>query len=108
MTNNSFIDTATTVAYPVGLNPNNDFGKVQWPDIVANLRVDQAWGAAQIMGAIHQVNGGYFGGTIGGGSCAAGLAGAVGNVCSGHPQDEIGFAVGAGIKVNFPMIGPGE
>src|SRR4029079_11715258 len=67
VTNNSFLDTATTAAYPVGALPGNDFGKVQWPDIVANLRVDQAWGAAQIMGAIHQVNGGYFGGTIGGG-----------------------------------------
>ncbi len=29
------------------------------PDLVANLRVDQAWGSAQIMGAIHQVNASY-------------------------------------------------
>ena len=29
------------------------------PDIVANLRVDQAWGSAQIMGALHQVGGRY-------------------------------------------------
>ena len=108
VTNNSFLDTATVAAYPVGALPGNDFGKVQWPDIVANLRVDQAWGAAQIMGAVHQVNAGYFGGTIGGGTCAAGLAGTAGNVCSGHPDDEIGFAVGAGIKINFPMIGPGD
>ena len=108
VTNNSFLDTATTAAYPVGASAGNDFGKVQWPDIVANIRVDQAWGAAQIMGAIHQVNGGYFGGTIGGGTCAAGIAGTSGNTCSGHPQDEIGFAIGAGIKINFPMIGPGD
>src|SRR5439155_20355306 len=25
-----------------------------------------------------------------------------------HPSDKMGFAVGAGIKVNFPMIGPGD
>ncbi len=33
------------------------------PDIVANLRVDQAWGSAQIMGALHQVNSSYYGGS---------------------------------------------
>jgi hypothetical protein len=59
------------------------------PDIVANLRVDQAWGSAQIMGALHQVNGLYYGGTE----------------VTGHPDDEIGFAVGAGLKLNAPMIG---
>ena len=32
------------------------YGGFQAPDIVANLRVDQAWGSAQIMGALHQVN----------------------------------------------------
>src|SRR5581483_6698118 len=26
----------------------------QMPDIVANLRVDQTWGGAQVMGALHQ------------------------------------------------------
>ena len=31
------------------------------PDIVGNLRVDQAWGSAQIMGAVHQVNAQYYG-----------------------------------------------
>ena len=32
----------------------------QWvPDIVGNLRVDQAWGSAQIMGAMHAVGARY-------------------------------------------------
>ena len=31
------------------------YGGFQAPDVVANLRVDQAWGSAQIMGAIHDV-----------------------------------------------------
>jgi len=81
------------------------------PDIVANLRVDQAWGSAQIMGAVHDASGGYYGGTTAGlfgGSCANGIAGTTSNTCSGHPQDKWGFAVGAGIKINFPMIGPGD
>ena len=30
------------------------------PTVVANLRVDQAWGSAQIMGALHEVNATYY------------------------------------------------
>ena len=38
----------------------NSYGGFQAPDIVANLRVDQAWGSAQIMGALHDVNATYY------------------------------------------------
>jgi hypothetical protein len=68
------------------------YGGFQAPDIVANLRVDQGWGSAQIMGALHQVNAVYYGGFPE----------------TGHPSDEWGFAVGAGIKLNAPMIGQGD
>jgi hypothetical protein len=70
----------------------NAYGGFQTPDIVANLRVDQAWGSAQIMGALHQVNGTYYGATD----------------ATGHPDDKWGFAVGGGIKLNAPMIGQGD
>jgi hypothetical protein len=66
----------------------------QSPDVVANLRIDQAWGSAQIMGALHQVNATYYGGNNA--------------VATGHPGDKWGYAVGAGIKLNAPMIGPGD
>ena len=36
------------------------YGGWQAPDIVGNLRVDQAWGSAQIMGAAHEVNAVYY------------------------------------------------
>ncbi|MCX7313869.1 MAG: porin [Alphaproteobacteria bacterium] len=75
---------------------SGDTTKVRMPDFVGNLRIDQAWGSAQLMGAIHEVGGGYYGTT---------LTGSQGN---GHPNDKIGFAVGAGIKINVPMIGPGD
>jgi hypothetical protein len=73
------------------------YGGFQAPDVVANLRVDQAWGSAQIMGAMHQVTGLYhiFGGS--GGVPA-----------SGHPDDKIGWVIGAGVKLNAPMIGQGD
>ena len=58
------------------------------PDIVGNLRIDQAWGSAQIMGAAHQVNYGTRRPRV--------------------PSDKYGYAVGAGLKVNLPMIGKGD
>jgi Porin subfamily len=71
------------------------YGGSQMPDVVGNLRVDQAWGSAQIMGAWHQVNAGYYG--------TAGLTG-----LPGHPGDESGWALGGGLKLNLPMIGHGD
>ena len=41
---------------------NSSYGGFQAPDVVGNLRVDQAWGSAQIMGALHQVNATYYSG----------------------------------------------
>jgi hypothetical protein len=70
------------------------------PDIVGNLRVDQAWGSAQIMGAIHQVNPAYYG---------DGTGPIVNSVeVSGHPSDKYGWVLGAGLKLNAPMIGVGD
>ena len=71
------------------------YGGFQMPDIVANLRVDQVWGSAQIMGALHQVNTTYYGN-------------ALGDSTTGHPDDKLGFVVGAGLKLNAPMIGQGD
>lgn len=75
-----------------------DYGGFQAPDIVGNLRVDQAWGSAQIMAAYHEVNPLYYDG-----ASAAGAGGV-----SGHPSNEAGWALGAGIKLNAPMIGKGD
>ena len=68
------------------------YGGWQVPDIVGNLRIDQAWGSAQIMGALHQVNAAYYGA----------------NDLTGHPGDVWGFAVGGGIKILTPFIGAGD
>jgi Porin subfamily len=77
----------------VGGTGNSDgYGGWQSPDIVANLRVDQAWGSAQVMGALHEVNAGYYGVTP----------------ATGHPGDSWGYVVGGGIKINAPFISPGD
>jgi hypothetical protein len=71
------------------------------PDIVGNLRVDQAWGSAQVMGALHDDRAAYYstGATIGDPTSANQGAG---------PADVWGYAVGAGILLNLPMIGKGD
>jgi hypothetical protein len=56
------------------------------PDIVGNLRIDQAWGSAQVMGAYHQVN----------------------YAVATDPSDKSGWAFGAGLRVNLPMLGKGD
>ncbi len=75
------------------------YGGFQVPDIVGNLRVDQAWGSAQIMGAAHLVNATYYTPE------AATVSSATEQ---GHPGDKWGYAVGAGLRLNAPMIGPGD
>jgi hypothetical protein len=70
------------------------YGGWQVPDIVANLRVDQAWGGAQVMAALHEVNAPYY----------ANPAGTV-LESAGHPSDQWGWAVGAGLHVNMPIPG---
>ena len=64
---------------------------IRFPDVVGNLRIDQAWGSAQVMGALHDVSNGYIGGEFGTGT-----------------TDAIGWAVGAGVKVNLPSLGAGD
>jgi hypothetical protein len=76
--------------------PNGGYGGFNVPDIVGNLRVDQAWGSAQIMGALHEVNASYYGGP------------ASTTISNGGPETKWGFAVGGGLKLNAPMIGQGD
>ncbi len=61
------------------------YGGQYWPDFVGNLRIDQAWGSAQVMGAVHQLR-----------SATAGI------------DDDVGYAFGGGVTVNLPMLGKGD
>ncbi|HTV35179.1 MAG TPA: porin [Xanthobacteraceae bacterium] len=90
--------SSSTLSVMPGAYGNNAYGGQQAPDVVGNLRVDQAWGSAQVMGAWHNVNPTYYSAAVGGNPSIAG----------GHPSDSSGFAVGAGLKVNFPTVAPGD
>ena len=70
----------------------------QIPDIVGSLRVDQAWGSAQVMGALHQVGARYYA------SSPTASCNDVGGNASGcgYPSDKWGWAVGAGLTLKMP------
>ena len=75
------------------------YGNQNVPDIVGNLRIDQAWGSAQVMGAYHDLNANNATGA----AIQAGVPAA--NTSSMHGS---GWAAGAGVKFNLPMIGKGD
>ena len=60
------------------------------PDIVGNLRVDQAWGSAQLSAAVHDIR-------------TSTLNGAGTNYFDGT-----GWAIQGGVKINLPMIAAGD
>ncbi len=72
------------------------YGGWQSPDIVGNLRLDQTWGGGQIMGALHQLNPLYYG--------SANST----TVADGHASDQWGWVIGAGLRLNFPMVAQGD
>jgi Porin subfamily len=82
-----------------GLFPGSGaYGGFQSPDIVGNIRLDQTWGSAQVMGALHELNAQAYG------ISATGTY----NVNTGHPGDDWGWVVGGGLRLNFPMIAQGD
>lgn len=68
----------------------------QAPEIVANLRLDQAWGTAMLSGAIHQVAGITPVGT--GGTTYLGE----------NATDSWGWALGGSLEIKLPMLAPGD
>jgi hypothetical protein len=87
----------TTTVGPL-TQPTQGYGGLQVPDIVGNIRVDQTWGSAQIMGVAHEVNATYYG--------VEGVS--TGLSETGHPGDQWGWVAGAGLRLNFPMIAQGD
>ena len=76
------------------------YGGMQAGDFVGNIRIDQTWGSAQVMAAAHELNPTYY----------APSADATGATApgEGHPSAQWGYAVGAGLRLNFPMIAQGD
>jgi hypothetical protein len=67
------------------------------PDLVGNLRVDQAWGSILLAAALHENSGGYYGAPT-----------LVGLEARGDPGSNWGYAITLGGIFNLPMIAPGD
>ncbi|MCE1237167.1 MAG: porin [Hyphomicrobiales bacterium] len=69
-------------------NGASPYAGVKMPDLVANVNIAQAWGSAQLMAALHQ-------------NYSAIAKGGV-------DSDKMGYAIGAGVKINLPMLGASD
>lgn len=61
------------------------------PDVVANLRVDQDWGSAQLSGALHQLNSGSLYGPF-----------------AQRVDTAYGWALQGGVNINLPALAEGD
>ena len=94
------------------LSTGNAYAGVHAPEVVGNIRVDQAWGLFQISGAAHEVNGSYN--TLNTAPVLAGATGLAGaaptslSEISGHPGTKWGGAVMAALNLKNLPTGPGD
>jgi Porin subfamily len=92
--------------------PANAYAGVHAPDVVGNIRIDQAWGLFQISGAAHEVSGSYnILNTVAAPAGVVGIAGAAPNnlsEISGHPETKWGGAVMAALQIKNIPTGPGD
>jgi hypothetical protein len=79
------IDTSQAAFFGLGTIAY-DNGGTNFPDVVGALRIDQAWGYAQVAAALHEATGAYY------------LTPDV-NI-NGHPGDATGWAVTGGFTLN--------
>jgi hypothetical protein len=81
---------------------SNAYGGTHAPDIVGNIRVDQAWGLFQISAAAHLVNASYN--IL---APATAFPTALSEI-SGHPEDKWGGSVMAALNIKNLPTGPGD
>jgi hypothetical protein len=77
------------------------YGGFVVPDLVGNIRVDQAWGLFQLSGALHDVNASYN--SIGAFNTPSTLS-----ILSGHPDSKLGGAVMAALQIKNLPTGTGD
>jgi hypothetical protein len=77
------------------------YGGFVAPDLVGNIRADQAWGLIQLSGALHDVNASYN--SIGAFNTPSTLS-----ILSGHPDSKLGGAVMAALQIKNLPTGTGD
>jgi len=83
---------AAGAAFVTGTYGTNDWGGTRTPDIIGQVRVDQAWGLAQISAVAHELHAAYYGATE----------------PTGHPSDKWGWAVQGALSIKNIPTGAGD
>jgi Porin subfamily len=78
------VDNMAMAEWGLGTQSHDNKGQ-QAPDVVGALRIDQAWGYAQVSAALHDSSGGYYG--------------TANSTLNGHPADKMGFATSGGFTL---------
>ncbi|SDM92413.1 Porin subfamily protein [Methylobacterium phyllostachyos] len=89
--------TYNTRGLPTGYGYVDTIQRTRLPDFVGAIRLDQAWGSAQLSAATHELN-------VGNESQASGQP--IRPIA--HTRNTQGWAVQGGLKVNAPFIAPGD
>ncbi|MER2193316.1 porin [Methylobacterium brachiatum] len=89
-----------TGATPTRFSQVDVIQRSRMPDVVGALRLDQAWGSAQISAAVHELNVGNVQNGVGTGTGS--------NISIPHASNSYGYAVQGGLKINAPFIAPGD
>ena len=90
-----------TNGFPTRFSSIDVIERNRMPDFVGVLRLDQAWGSAQISAAVHELN-------VGNLSTAATTGSNAPLVNVRHSNSEYGYAVQGGLKINAPFVAPGD
>jgi Porin subfamily len=86
------LSNISTGGFVTGSYGSNNVGGTRSPDVLGQIRVDQAWGLAQIAVAAHDNHVAYYGPTE----------------ITGHPEDKWGFAVQGALSIKNIPTGPGD
>ncbi|MCP1927765.1 hypothetical protein M2192_005872 [Bradyrhizobium elkanii USDA 61] len=86
------VSGATPAGLATGAYGANDIGGSRSPDLVAMLRIDQAWGLFQASVAAHDNHAAYYGATE----------------VTGHPADKWGWAGQLALSIKNLPTGPGD
>ena len=79
-----------------GVAPTVQFSGTRIPDMVANVRLEQPWGAAQLSAAAHQLN------------TALWVMSGIPPVSAAAATSSFGFALQGGVKFNLDALAPGD
>jgi porin-like protein len=94
---------ASAAAFPGAFGSFDTGQRENTPDVIGALRIDQAWGSAQLSGAWHHVSTqGSITNIPGGAPGANSVNGGFGALTAE------GWAVQGGVKINLPFIAPGD